>query len=83
MVHLWWIVAQRTADYWTCPTPLPEGLRPAGNTYVPAVLTNAAGYATNNTALACVQYDGVVGLQAAAAVSGALNRGSGCFLAGA
>lgn len=79
-VHMWWNVAQSDTDYWTCPTRLPEGLRPTGNTYMPAVLTNSSGYATNNVALACVQSDGVVGFQAAAAISGALNRGSGCFL---
>lgn len=81
LVHLWWLVSQPSASYWTCPAQLPEGFRPWGNTYLPAVLTNASGYATDHVALACVEGGGTVGLQAGAAVAGAMNRGYGCFAA--
>ena len=81
LVHLWWLVSQTSASYWTCPTALPEGFRPLGNTYFSAVLTNASGYATDHVALACVEGGGTVGLQAGSAVAGAMNRGYGCFAA--
>ena len=81
VVHLWWIYWQEDTAYWECPTPLPEGCRPAGNTYASAVLTSSTGYATNNVALACIETDGTVGLQTAASVRGALNRGLACFVA--
>lgn len=77
-------VVVRLADdvaYWTCPTPLPKGLRPYGNTYIPAVLTDASGYATDHAALCCVEGNGSMGFQAGAALGGATNRGSGCFVA--
>lgn len=80
LVHLWWFVSQTTSAYWTCPTPLPVGMRPGNNTYLPAVLTNASGYATDHVALACVGGSGTVGLQAGSSVAGAANRGAGCFV---
>lgn len=80
-VHLWWLVSQATSAYWTCPTPLPEGCRPYGNTYVPAVLTDGSGYATGHDALCCVEGSGRVGLQAGATVEGAMNRGCGSYVA--
>lgn len=79
-VHLWWLVSQATSAYWTCPTPLPEGFRPYGNTYIPAVLSDASGYSTDHAALCCVEGSGSVGLQAGAALGGAMNRGCGCFV---
>lgn len=81
IVYLWWIVPQENTNYWTCPTPLPEGFRPSGNTYVSSALANGSGYATNQVALCCVEGRGTVGFQAGAAVSGAYNRGSCCFAA--
>ena len=55
-------------------------MRPGNNTYLPAVLTNASGYATDHVALACVGGSGTVGLQAGSSVAGAANRGAGCFV---
>ena len=81
LVHLWWLVSQTNASYWTCPTQLPEGFRPYGNTYIPAVLTDASGYATDHAALCCVEGSGSMGFQAGVALGGAANRGSGCFVA--
>lgn len=81
LVHLWWIVSQPSASYWTCPSQLPEGFRPSGNTYISAVLASAGGYTTHQTALCCVEGSGTVGFQAGSAVSGAMNRGYGCFAA--
>lgn len=80
LVHLWWLVSQATSAYWTCPTPLPVGMRPGNNTYLPAVLTDASGYIVDHTAMACVGGSGEVGLQAGSSVAWAANRGAGCFV---
>ena len=80
-MHLWWLVPQNSASYWTCPSKLPEGFRPNGNTYISAVITSAGGYAIDHTALCCVEGGGAVGFQTGAAVGGGLNRGCGCFAA--
>lgn len=81
LVYLWWIVPQASTVYWTCPSHLPEGCRPYGSTFLPAVLASSTGYITNNVAFAFVDASGIVGFQAGAAVGGANNRGCGCFVA--
>lgn len=81
LVYLWWIVPQASTVYWTCPSHLPEGCRPYGSTFLPAVLASSTGYITNNVAFAFVDVSGIVGFQAGAAVGGANNRGCGCFVA--
>lgn len=81
LVYLWWIVPQASTRYWTCPSYLPEGCRPYGSTFLPAVLASSTGYITNNVAFAFVDASGIVGFQAGAAVGGANNRGCGCFVA--
>lgn len=71
-----------TSAYWTCPTALPEGCRPYGNTYVSAVLTDSSGYATDHGAMLFVEGGGgTVSLQVGAAVGGGFNRGCGSFVA--
>lgn len=81
LVYLWWFVPQASTRYWTCSSHLPEGCRPYGNTFLPAVLASSTGYITNNVAFAFVDALGIVGFQAGAAVGGANNRGCGCFVA--
>ena len=80
-MHLWWLVSQPSASYWTCPTALPEGFRPYDNTYISAVVSNADGYAVDHVAMCCVEGSGTVGFQVGAVVVGAFNRGYGCFAA--
>ena len=82
-VHLWWMVSQSDASYWECSTHLPEGLRPSGNTYLPAVMTNGDGYSVDHVAIVCVTAAGAVGFQCGSGVAGALNRGCGCYPANA
>lgn len=70
-----WRVNQPTAAFWQPDNVIPEGLRPAGNIYVPGCVTNADGFVLNVCADCYINTSGNVGFQVAANTPGAINRG--------
>lgn len=79
VVMLEWSVVQETASYWEVPSRLPTTVRPQVSTFFPGVMTDGS-YAIDHTAFAWVGSDGVIGLQVGAAVRGARNDGTACWI---
>lgn len=73
---LTWSVSQSTADYWQVDKRIPEELRPDGNIYMPACVTNSDGYVLDACAYCFIGQDGTVGFKVASGVPGAMNRGT-------
>lgn len=74
-----WGVLQETTSYWEVPSRLPVSMRPQHSLYFPGVMTDGS-YSVDHTASAWVGSDGVVGLRVGAAVKGAHNCGSVCWI---
>lgn len=79
---LTWGVLQPTAEYWQVDKRIPEGLRPAGNIYMPACVTNSDGFMLNVCAYSYISKDGAVGFKVANATPGAINRGTCSWVIG-
>ncbi len=79
---LTWGILQPTAEYWQVDKRIPEGLRPAGNIYMPACVTNSDGFVLNICAYSYISKDGAVGFKVASATPGAINRGTCSWVIG-